>query len=425
MSEDRQDRRGIIRAEQAIAEIYLARGLAREAVPLARNAQQLAEQSEVKELIYITAHTLARVLAETGAYREAYQYQTRYADIKDSVRNRATQNRLDFIESEKKQQEILMLRQQQQFKDQQARIQRRLNYGLIAALGLAILLIFTFYQKQRLQRKANRLLQEKNAEINQQKEEISDQAEQLRELNFVKDRLFSIISHDLRSPLRNLTELLQLTQEGSLPSEQLKAFLPQLTNHVDQTTELLDGLLVWAENQLDGERLAPEPIQLRELVARKVALINLQSKPKNVCIYNEVDADLMAFADLRMTEIVIQNLLSNAVKFCEQGDHVSVYSRLRPDGMAEVSVKDTGVGIDTENLPRLFGRDVFTTRGTRDERGSGLGLMLCREFVARNGGQIHVESQKGVGSTFSFTLPTSQATSSAPHASHPLEGHSS
>lgn len=396
--------RGLIRANQLLAEIDLRERRLDSALVRARRAVSLAETSTIKELRYITYETLARALAAQGQYPEAYRYHERYASYKDSIRNLQTQNRLDFFDYEKKQQEIAYLRQERAYEQVQAERRRIVIGGLVVGLLLTSLLGVAFYRNQQLTKRANHLLHQKNHEIQQQKEAITAQAEQLTELNLVKDRLFSIISHDLRSPLRNLTELMDMTQDNSLPPEQLRAFLPRLSEKVGQTTDLLDNLLVWAESQMDGVKVHRRNFDLCALAARKLSFFQSMAERKQIRLEQRLGCDVEVFADQNMIEIVLQNLMANAIKFSHPQGRI-VVAVASQEHKAVLQVRDTGVGIHPDNLERLFRGEGFSTPGTQQEKGTGLGLALCKEFVEKNGGRIWVESTVGEGSTFSFSLP--------------------
>ncbi len=411
-----RDLRTYIRANQLLAELDLRHQRLDSALVRAKRAASLSETSSIKELRYITYETLARALAARGQYEAAYRYHELFADYKDSVLNLETQNRLDFFDYERKQQQIALLQQERAYEKSQAQRRRLLIFGLIAGLMLAVMLGVTFFRSQLLTKRVNSMLREKNREIEEQKQAMAEQAEQLSELNMVKDRLFSIISHDLRSPLRNLGELLTLTREGSLPPEQFQTFVPELVQKVDHTTDLLDNLLIWAESQMNGVKVLRRNFALHQIVQHKVAFFRPSAERKQIKLSHQIEAALTVFADQNMIEIVLQNLMANALKFSCPGDEVQVSIHQRGD-MAEVMVKDTGIGISAENRAQLFSRGGLTTLGTQNEKGTGLGLALCKDFVERNHGHIWVESTPGEGSTFGFTLPLAQLVAERPSTS--------
>jgi len=248
------------------------------------------------------------------------------------------------------------------------------------------------------------LLEQKNAEISRQNVEIQEQAEKLKELNQLKDKLFSIISHDLRSPLGSLLTLLSVTKEGYFTEEGFKNVIEDLSKNVGYTYELLENLLKWAQSQLQGTKLNPSVFNLIDATKNKLNIYSEQAVSKGITLQNLINDDISVYADRDMIELVLRNLIANAIKFSNDGSTVSVSAKQKDDWV-EVCVADSGQGITPENLKKLFGKELFTTVGTRKEKGSGLGLVLCKDFITLNGGKIWASSTLGKGSKFFFTLP--------------------
>ncbi|HPX09418.1 MAG TPA: ATP-binding protein [Tenuifilaceae bacterium] len=271
---------------------------------------------------------------------------------------------------------------------------------IIVILGFAALIFFFYSEKK----KANKLLEQKNAEISRQNVEIQEQAEKLKELNQLKDKLFSIISHDLRSPLGSLLTLLSVTKEGYFTEEGFKNVIEDLSKNVGYTYELLENLLKWAQSQLQGTKLNPSVFNLIDATKNKLNIYSEQAVSKGITLQNLINDDISVYADRDMIELVLRNLIANAIKFSNDGSTVSVSAK-RKDDWVEVCVADSGQGITPENLKKLFGKELFTTVGTRKEKGSGLGLVLCKDFITLNGGEIWASSTLGKGSKFFFTLP--------------------
>ena len=230
---------------------------------------------------------------------------------------------------------------------------------------------------------------------------------QLQEVNRCKDKFFSIISHDLRSPLTALLgyiQLLQNTVKTSSP-DKLQQYIEKTRASADRLNALLDNLLTWSRLQRNAMEHEPEQVNLQEIVEDNIDLFASKAEQKQVCLRSMMADDISAYADFNMVNTVIRNLISNALKFTSSGDVIDISAR-KNSTLIEVTVADTGVGISQEDLPKLFRIDVHhTNAGTAGEIGTGLGLALCQELVERNGGRIWVESELGHGSTFRFTLP--------------------
>lgn len=244
-------------------------------------------------------------------------------------------------------------------------------------------------------------------ELYKSKKLINEQIEELHRLNATKDRLLSIIGHDLRSPFVSIVELSKMLSEGieNLKPDDVKEMSQAIYKSSKQSFNLLEGLLEWAKSQSGKVSINIKQNDLAAVVDKAIELISLKADRKGVKISSELEAGASAMFDLNMITTVVRNLLSNAIKYTGREGEV-VVSAERANGEIRVVVKDTGMGIREENLSRLFKDDVFiTTRGTDGEKGTGLGLSLCKEFVEKNGGTISVESKEGEGSTFMFTIP--------------------
>ncbi|HQI89996.1 MAG TPA: HAMP domain-containing sensor histidine kinase, partial [Tenuifilum sp.] len=284
---------------------------------------------------------------------------------------------------------------------QNQKLLQKVYIGLILfSLAFAAALYYAYVQK----RKANRLLKEKNDEISRQRDAISRQADELRELNALKDKLFSIIAHDLRSPLFSLITMLNIAKEGHFAPENFKEILDELSVNVNHTTALLENLLTWAKTQMHGVKVNPQNFDLNQLVNSRIQLLNEAAENKEIKLKNSIPDGTFVFADTDMVDIVIRNLISNAIKFCNAGDRITIWSTTGAERVT-VCVEDTGKGMTSDVLQKLFGTQITSTPGTKNEKGTGLGLILCKEFVQLNGGEIWAESQHDKGSKFFFTLP--------------------
>ncbi|MCK5169718.1 MAG: HAMP domain-containing histidine kinase, partial [Bacteroidales bacterium] len=169
--------------------------------------------------------------------------------------------------------------------------------------------------------------------------------------------------------------------------------------------DLVENLLLWGRTQSGDLQNNPEKVDLRKLVIDNISVLKSSAEKKNIILYQEIPENTYVYVDINIVSMVIRNLMSNALKFTNNGGKVSVIS-VEKDNLVEISVIDTGIGISEENRKKLFRIDIhYTTKGTSDENGTGLGLILCKKFVEKSGGKIWVESKPGNGSTFKFTLP--------------------
>lgn len=235
--------------------------------------------------------------------------------------------------------------------------------------------------------------------------------EELRELNSSKDRLFSIIAHDLKSPFMGLIGYsdLILEQFDELDKDQLRKWISDIHKSIHSIFKLIENLLNWSRLQTDKFEYSPGKVNLFESAAYGINLVIANAKNKEIEIINRIQNDLFVFADENMLNSILGNLLSNGIKFSHRGGKILINSAL-VDHSVEVSVEDNGIGICPKDQSKIFSVEVsHTTRGTEDEKGTGLGLVLCKEMIERHGGQIRVESTKGKGTKFIFTLPMAKS----------------
>ncbi len=262
--------------------------------------------------------------------------------------------------------------------------------------------------KQHLQElwESRQQLAESTSELVVTNERLSRSERILQEMNESKDVFFSIISHDLRGPLATVLSLAQVLEEDldELPPGTVRAFISDLRESASQTFRLLENLLDWARlhnGALDG---TPSALNLREMIEQAFELLEPGANAKNIRLIDAVPVDLTVYSDHHMLYTVLRNLISNGIKFTRSGGEVAV-SACRKHAQVSIFVRDNGVGIRQQEIQRLFRLDGhFKTRGTADEAGSGLGLILCHDMVERMGGTLHVESTLGEGTTFYFTL---------------------
>jgi two-component system sensor histidine kinase ChiS len=236
---------------------------------------------------------------------------------------------------------------------------------------------------------------------------IEEQNVQLEELIATKDRFFSIIAHDLRGPIGNLaTSLGLLTDEYEKLNEETKyGLLSDLKKSSDKTYQLLENLLVWAQVQRNSIRYQPDNIALYELVAENIELVKMNAKNKQIDISANIAKTIKIYADNDMVDTILRNLLNNAIKFTPNNGRITVRANT-DNNKVRISVSDTGVGIKEENLAKLFRIEHnYYAVGTNGEKGTGLGLILCKELIKKHEGDIVVESECGKGTTFMFSLP--------------------
>jgi two-component system, sensor histidine kinase and response regulator len=278
---------------------------------------------------------------------------------------------------------------------------------LIFGLGGILLIIFSVllgvFSKQKSLRNKKKVTDETNRQSKIENNKLRNQVEHLEEMNQVKDRLFSIVSHDLKDSITGVKAFLDLLREDSITREEFDELIPELSENADNATNLLLNLLNWSKSQMQNLDPKPEQFNIQDVFHEKMNLVEKKANQKNIILLNE-STKAAVFADRSMIEIVIQNLLANAVKFSRVGDVITVSNRQR-NGNTLICIEDTGVGISKENQKKLFLNAGFTTRGTNHEKGTGLGLSIAKHLIEQNNGKIWVESESNLGSKFFIELP--------------------
>jgi two-component system, sensor histidine kinase and response regulator len=250
-------------------------------------------------------------------------------------------------------------------------------------------------------------IEEEAANINRVNYQLEESQQKLQELNASKDKLLSIIGHDLRNPffvISSYSEMLKDDYERLSHDERLN-----IINTIGETSRfahrLLENLLNWARTQTGRMEYTPSALQVKKIVTSSIELVRLQAQKKNITIMTDVSVSLMVHADRNMLDTIIRNLVSNSIKFTEPGGFVKI-SATDFNEYIKITVSDTGIGMADVDLTKLFRIDTKNTEiGNSKEKGTGLGLILCKEFVERHGGSIWVESELGKGSQFMFTVP--------------------
>jgi len=233
-------------------------------------------------------------------------------------------------------------------------------------------------------------------------------AKELELSNKTKDKLFSIISHDLKSPFNAILGFADLlfNQYDEFPDETRRKFILAIKESAETSYALLEKLFTWSLAQRNAIKAKPQKIDIKEIAENKLKLLKNIAANKNIEIINKVDPDTFAFADVEMINTVLLNLINNALKFTRKEGTISI-GNSRKEDFVQISVTDNGVGIPSESIENLFKiKSTFSTTGTSNEKGTGLGLIICKEFILNNGGDIWVESEPGKGSKFIFTLPS-------------------
>jgi signal transduction histidine kinase len=274
-------------------------------------------------------------------------------------------------------------------------------------LNQALAIIYIFYGLYLIKKENSNYetsMQVNNAVLQKNNEEIQQQAQELDQLNSLKNKLFSVISHDLKAPMYALRNLFDDMQRQDMPAEEIKSLIPDVKNDLNYTVSLMDNLLQWAKSQMQAHSVNADAHNVKDMIDEVMQVLYLQAEAKKIHIENKVADGYNIWADRDMINLVLRNLISNAIKFSPSGGKISI-GTLEQLAFTEIYVKDAGKGISKEEMKKIGGDEFYSSNGTAHEQGTGLGLMLCKEFLAKNNGRLRIESEPGKGSVFSFTLP--------------------
>lgn len=343
---------------------------------------------------------LSELYETTGDYKKSLSFYKQHQQLEDSLfsqglQSKLLQNQIRF-ETESKEEQIKALTKLEELQKSEIKKQELITNILAIVVALTVILLFSVYRSGQRRIRINKLLLE-------HQDEIKKRSVELEQLNQVKDKFFSIVSHDLRSPMNALSGVLDLMNKDQITTEEFKMLSKELQVRFNHTRGLINNLLDWALLQMDKLKISEEKINMKELVDTNIAMIeSLQFK--KLTIKNLIDRAVNTIGDKNMIHLVVRNLVTNAIKFSEAGNEIIVAAKDSGD-FYTISVQDFGVGIAPEIQKILFDKTTgYSTRGTANEKGTGLGLILCKEFVERNGGKIWLESEEGKGSTFFFTI---------------------
>jgi signal transduction histidine kinase len=357
------------------------------------SAFALSKQIGVKGLLGDIYHSLSRLDSVNGTYENEVTDYKDYILYRDSLNNEAaikktTQAEMNFeftrrTDSIQAEQDKLNA-----VAEQESQRQKVIRNVFIGGFSLAFLASGMFFFQRR---------------------RIAIERKKLKESNAVKDKLFSIISHDLRSPLLSLSATIPLLQEEELSKETVDRLTKNLENSTYATLNMLDNLLQWSFSQIEGMKIEKEKVSLDEIIGENIILYLNPAAQKNITLQTELKSGIDVIADKNIARLVMRNLLNNAIKYTKSGGVIMV-SVFKENGYAGFIVKDTGIGIPAVILQNIFtlGNKQKMRLGTNDEKSSGLGLALCQELMQKLGGRINIESKEGEGTqcraSFSFSV---------------------
>ncbi|WP_238934628.1 tetratricopeptide repeat-containing sensor histidine kinase [Aurantibacter crassamenti] len=399
LHEKLDDTRGEISLLNGMAQAYLGSMQDSLSESYALKAYEYSTAINFKEGIEQCAETLYILSKNKGDFTTALKYHEIYQGVSDMLSRSENKKSLTMLKTQ-----VDYERQKAEWNLSNERsLAKQRNYIYIAVVILLIFLAVTILIKR-----SEKIQRGLNTELNIKQNHLEIRESELSEINATKDKLFSIIGHDLRGPIGAFQGLLKLFRDGEMNQEEFLEFIPKLRNDIDNISFTLNNLLSWGQSQMNGLITKPSVISVDTLVNENIKLLSEIAENKSIQMISRLPPNTMAWSDGDQIDIVIRNLISNALKFTPESGIITIEAIEKTDYW-EISIRDTGIGIDDETKKIIFEENsTVTTYGTNNEKGTGLGLSLCKEMIEKNNGTIWVESILNKGTSFYFTLTKSK-----------------
>lgn len=410
------DKTELIHSHLGLAQLWLDKGIADSAIAYANTSLNLSLSTGALMEIRDAYEALHKSMAAKKMYKQAYQYYDLYKAYSDSLFNMEKEkelNRLQLIqkESENKTLQNDKLLQARQLELQKMKIRNK-NLHIAASLfviALSLLIIVILYRTKKQKNIVNKKLMMQNQEImtqknilNQQKNQLLEQKEKLRQLNDLKDKTLSVISHDFRTPLTMIQSLLDLHTSDMLSDQELREHLPIVSRQVGMVSEMINDLLTWARKQFSDFKIDLHPVCARQQTESAIKQLKPFAEERGIEIVNSIPVDVVVYTEEEVYKIIARNLISNAMKFSPNGGKIMIGHEEDPE-YHWISVSDEGEGISEEAA-----RDIMNNRIMKDAKkgkNAGIGIFISKQFIEAAGGKLKIHSAPECGTTFSFGLP--------------------
>jgi len=370
-----------------LGDVALARGNFSASIGFYNDSFEIAQKVSSPPFRITVSEKLHEAYKKEGNFEQALKYHELSKQVSDSLTEAQQDEQLALAETElglRQQQKINQLLQERQEQQEERITTQNWLIGMSVLVIIVILIsIVVLYRSNRERQRINR---------------------ELEELNKVKNKMMAIIAHDLRSPLTSMQGIFYFLRDEDLEMKEIREIASNLEVTVQQNINMMDNLLNWANSQMSGLEIDVESVSASDVVEEILENCSFQADHKSLTLLNEVDPKLRVKADVNLLKLIIRNLVNNAIKFSHEGDTVKVTADEKSQKVV-FKVKDTGIGIPKDEQDDIFSFQGHSRSGTNNENGSGLGLQLCKEFVEKQDGTIHLESTEGEGSTFYVSLP--------------------
>lgn len=394
-----------------LGQTYLLQGKIDQAKSILEEGIVLAEENGFLDELSKSHKFLSKVFEQQGNIPLAYKHLSIYLELNDSLVNKSNQDRMALLQGmfqdNLEESELELLKAQNENQANRLAFARNLIIVIgIAAVLISALVIWLFFLNRNVKR-TNKNLVCQQLKINDQNFDLETKSKQLEEINRTKNKLFSILGHDLRGPVGQVKSIVDMILGGHLDQKEFEELLRFLKKDVDSVHLTLNNTLNWSMSQMEGFTVNKESFNLSELVNSSLQLLETQFSEKYLSIENLMPEKVMAFGDSDLIEVVVRNILSNASKFSESGDVIKITAEVSNSQLIWC-VADQGIGMTEEQINKILADDyviIGSQPGTHQEKGSGLGLQVCKEFVRLVGGELLIHSKLGIGSTVCMKIP--------------------
>ncbi|WP_428330135.1 tetratricopeptide repeat-containing sensor histidine kinase [Mucilaginibacter sp.] len=392
-------------AYSGLAQTYQKLGQYKQAIINAGLSLALSKKVNSQSDVVRALAILAESHASLKDYKNAYHYQVRLKEASDSLFNNEKEKEINYLQLKDQQVDNIRLKKELKQREDSIAFSKRLLFFRNLIAGVVIIFVLVIIYNNRKKTILNRLLLKQNNDIAEQKEEILTQKETLGQLNHTKNQLFSVISHDLRSPFATIMQAIDGIKAGDISKEEQDILLDSFYQQVSLVNIMVNNLLIWASSQQAGIKTEMADIDAAALVAETISVCNYLAKNKNIILTHINTGAKIVHADADHVKIIVQNLIGNAIKFTPDGGEIKIFYT-NDECWQVIHVKDNGTGIAPEKLDKLFkvtGREI-SGYGTNKEAGAGIGLALIKQFADANNGHLEVKSTPGQGSEFCVYL---------------------
>ncbi|EMS31565.1 hypothetical protein C943_02220 [Mariniradius saccharolyticus AK6] len=389
----------ILSGDKTKAKEYLEKGL------------KVSQEGGFKDELLHTYQELANLYHALGNVEKAYEYHRDFIELNRIQDEANDKERIAVLQAmfevEKSDAEINYLKMENNLKELEIRNFKRLVAIIAISVVMALFLLIRLLVLNKRLKQAHRDLERKKDVSEIQRKELEEKSMELAESNRMKNRIFSILGHDLKMPVAQLKGVLELLHNQELSKEEFEGISHILKRNVDGLFETIDNILIWSRSQMEGFRVQPSRVKMIRVVRPCLELLQYQASSKDIIVYLYVDPDEEVFADPDLLQIIIRNLISNAIKFSNKGSRIDVMTKVEGD-ILKLIVQDFGTGMSEVKLDTILNQQVLlleSSAGTEKEKGTGLGLSLCKEFLSKMQGSLEIESKKGEGTKVTVVLP--------------------